>query len=183
MADEHPEESDVADEDAKNLCCGLSVVLLVIVLLCAGVCAGFKGCIFGDPEEELQRQQHAIDQELAEYARQEVPELQELIDTISTEIADRKKRLDELKEVLAKVNKDPESDEDYKRWSDAIRDMEKAKEDLLAARDELYVAFRKYELAPSGTQSRREAIEDAKAAVDVTNRIFREAMKEIENSP
>lgn len=186
-----PQAGATAPKKSRIGACGvvagiLSVaLLLMIALLCAGVCSGIKGCIFGDPEEELRKQQ-AIDEELAECARQEVPELQELIDTISSEIADRKKRLDELKKVLAKVNKDPESDEEYKRWSDAIREMEKTKEDLLATRDELYLAFRKYELAPSETHEsseRREAITRAKRTVELINKLFHEQTTEIEISP
>ncbi len=160
---------------------GSAIGLVACVACVLIMCSGIRGCITAP-----QKRQQAIDQELSEYARQEVPELQELIDTITAEIADRENRLRQLEEALAKVNKDRAADEEYKRWSGAIHEMEKTKEDLIASRDELYLAFRKYELAPSGTQAsaeRREAIAGAKSAVELTRELFLEQMKEIETSP
>jgi len=161
---------------------GCLVVCLVTSVVCVLLmCSGIRGCMTA-PQERRE----AIDRELSEYARQEVPELQLLIDKMTAEIADRKNRLRQLEETLAKVNRDPETDDDHKRWLNTIHEMEKTKEDLIASRDDLYLAFRKYELAPSGTQAsaeRREAIAGAKSAVELTQELFLEQMKEIETSP
>lgn len=172
-----------------KLCLGCVVACLVVFVVVVGGCVvvvgGIKGCASTRQNAES-RAREATDKELSEYARREVPELQELIDKMMSEIADRKNRLRQLEEALSKVDKDPASDEEHKRWSSAIREMEKTKEDLLASRNELYLAFRKYELAPTGTQAsaeRSEAIAGAKGAVEVTRKAFLEQMKEIENSP
>lgn len=172
-----------------KLCLGCVIACLTMFVVVGGGCflvaGGVKGCIAARRGAE-ERARESTDKELAEYARQEVPELQELIDTMTSEIADRENRVRQLEEVLAKVKKDPATDEEHKRWSVAIREMKKTKEDLLASRNELYLAFRKYELAPSATQAsaeRQEAIAGAKNAVEITRKVFLEQITEIENSP
>ncbi|MCY2990929.1 MAG: hypothetical protein NTY19_24095 [Planctomycetota bacterium] len=146
-----------------------------------GFVSGLKGWFSREDKEK-----RATEKAISAYARLDVPELQELLDKMTSEIEDRKKRLQQLEEVLTKVNKRSSEDADYKRWSDAVGMLERMKEDLLTHRNELYLSFRKFELAPSGpaaSEGRSESIASAKKAVESSKKAFTAAMQKIEESP
>lgn len=108
-------------------------------------------------EDELNAQIEVVMKEHA-------PELHDAITRIDQEWRAREARCEQLAQNLKKLNRDPGTDGDLQRWRQAIGEMKGHLADLRKKREDAYLAFKKFELAPTGKEDYDRRLRLAKAA-------------------
>ena len=162
--------------------CGVGCAVIVILLIVVGVSQYFfKGCslnFWGDSKTtEISAEKQA---ELERFARQEVPSLQNLIDEMTRELTRREESLTKLSDVFKSVGKNPDDDVDYRRWRNATDEIRQSRNKLIEQRTELFIAFKKFELAPT-TTDRDEQLKAAEKTVQKASDNFQEMMRKMED--
>lgn len=151
--------------------CGC-LVLGAIVLIVIGLANNNNNNKAGLPPSQVPPAQappaSSTEPALKEFSQKHVPELHAAIEQIDAEVTDRSNRCDQLATTLRQLNRDPLTDPDYVRWQDAVKDMRAHANALRKDREEAYIAYKKFELAPKGdrTEYTRVLAKARQAAVD-----------------
>jgi DNA repair exonuclease SbcCD ATPase subunit len=87
-----------------------------------------------------------LEKDLVKFARENIPELQKLIDEIYASIEDRNTRIEKLQAVLIRLDEEPDKDEDYLRWRKGVETLKADAKSLCEERKNAFKAFKKYEI-------------------------------------
>ncbi len=182
------------DDGCAKGCGGLIAIFIVLGLISMTVSSCNK-LLFGDPEAKLaaKRIQEAnVEADRAAEIRREhetamrafaletVPELQSLIDEMSREVVKREGLLLDLSREFSKVGRRPDKDKDFSRWQKAVREIARARDDLVEQRTDIYLDHKKAEHAPT-IQDRSASIKAVQESVRKSRAHFQEIMKSIED--
>lgn len=130
---------------------------------------------------EQQRAEEAkrSDLELVEFCRREIPTLHSLIEQVSQEIPFRQSKLDQMESQIRRFGRDPDDDDDVRRWRRAIEQLQRQLEDSIELRLTMFIEFKKIELAPESKDRTRlrKAIMERSSQL---NEEYRETIREIE---
>jgi type II secretory pathway pseudopilin PulG len=132
-------------------------------------------------QEKEQIQKADLNTSLLTFAKEHVPELHAAIEQIDQDSKDREIRCEKLAAELRRLNRDPSNDSDLQRWRTAITDMKEQLVDLRKQREEAYIAFKKFELAPSGKAEYERKLQLAKQAATNSQEYHKKMQARLEN--
>lgn len=109
-------------------------------------------------KKELAKIKAEAEEDLRTFAETQLPELQQVLDEIEKEAESRKEKLNLLKIQYERHNTDPSKDDDYCRWSKAVKDLQSEHISLCEERKKAFLAMKKLEHSPEpiNNQSVRE---------------------------
>ena len=97
-------------------------------------------------------QKSFADQELDNFKSSEGRELQSKIEDLGIQDNALSESIEKLRSLLEKLDKDPESDEDYLAWKKKREDLRDEKAKLEERLKEAFLAYSKFKLTPTGEQ-------------------------------
>ena len=95
------------------------------------------------------------DQELDNFLSGEGRELQSKIEDLGIQDNALSESIEKLRSLLEKLDKDPESDEDYLAWKKKREDLRDEKGNLEKRLEETFLAYSKFKLTPTSEQEER----------------------------
>lgn len=126
---------------------------------------------------EERRRQNERDEKIKAFALNEASEVWSAYQALESEIEVQKGKIGELRDTLVKFGKDPEEDEDFKRICDLRDDMIRSHAVLRGKLEDAYIAWRKYESAPSRKDYQElhmKSIEDGVREAEAASAKFKE---------
>jgi hypothetical protein len=145
--------------------CGCAVLGILALGCCGGVYWWY-------PKDKDEGGNAEVQADLNKFSKEQIPELHTAIDLIEKEIADRKSRCSKLEYELKRLGRQPRvgdlDDPDLKRWRSVVADLEHHLRELKKQREDAYLAYKKFELAPKNEKAEydriRQKAQDAGAA-------------------
>ena len=104
-----------------------------------------------------------LDQKYAEFRQSNISELTRVIDSLTELEAHYADKLTALENELGKLGRSAENDEDWKAWNKEKDKLGKAKASFVRSSEQAFIAYLKYEMAPSDELKTRmlSVIQDA----------------------
>ncbi len=146
-----------------------------VVLLCLGVFGGvaiYNWSLEREHQteiramEELERRKKKEQQEdLLQFAAEQLPEVQQLIDRIDRQIAEYTESMKKLQTDLQLLGETAESDTDYKRWKLSVTEMQSGRDKLIKIRKKAYIAYRKLKHSPIPREPEDETVNRLQSAI------------------
>ncbi len=159
----------------------------LLIVFAAGFALVFGMNRFENWQERREENRHLrnlaeAESELRAFAREHLPELQRVIHSFESEIERREAMLEQLATDMRRLNREPGEDPDYRRWSEAVREMHGELSLLKDKRTDAFLAFRKFELNPDSADDAEARAQRFRLAQDAANegrdtfeRLLREA--------
>lgn len=116
-----------------------------------------------------------LEQELAEFAAEHAPELQNLIEELAKEIPERTERIDALQAELLRLNLDPLSDRDVVRWRDGLEKLQQQFEMLKTERKVAFLNAKKAGETVMRSQVAAERLQESKDAIAAVSALRKSA--------
>lgn len=123
-----------------------------------------------------------VERELRKFASEHAAVLQRTIDEVEGEITKRKQSLDALERDLTRLNRDFHRDAEYQSWSWKIKEMTGNLNSLKHEREEVFIAYKKYELSNPGSREYQARLEKAVQATTETRQAFEKMRSEFESA-
>ena len=182
----HTRENRRFAKRSGKIGCFTKLAIVVIALIAFFFARGWVND-WRDAREEHRALQNLADadQDLRAFAEEHLPALQRVVNDFEDEIARRESMLDTLRTEMRRLNRDPDSDPDYRRWSHAVDEMRGELAQLRERRADAYLAFRKFELNPDSAddaEARNRRFQLAQSAATEGRAAFERLIREAEAS-
>ncbi len=132
-------------------------------------------------EREKQRQAQ-LQEDLRNFAQEEVPQLQKVMDELTEELERRNKSLQELGRELQRFGDSPQEDPDWRRWNKAVYELRKVLDRLGDHRKQAYLAYRKFQLSSGSNVQFQARVQDAEQEAARIRAAFREMLTQFEEA-
>ena len=122
------------------------------------------------------------DQELDNFKSSEGRELQSKIEDLGIQDNALSESIEKLRSLLEKLDKDPESDEDYLAWKKKREDLRDEKGNLEKRLEETFLAYSKFKLTPTSEQEERwkNLLSDGEQDAEKLKRQYEDLKSEME---
>ncbi|WP_143393073.1 hypothetical protein [Fimbriiglobus ruber] len=157
--------------------CGSFFALCALTLVGGNLAVGVA-----EHRAESQREQAAreLEDELTTFGRAQIPTLQQLIDDLPGWIGQIDERCRRLADELTRLHRIPRRDPDYQTWKKQADELRVGLTAARSQREELYLEYRKAELAPAGKDAFLQRLAEVRQECDRTTEKFKQVVAERE---